>query len=192
MRSSSPYETIAPRWQQTDVRRNSGRAIGMAVLCAALAAASCGKKGPPIAPIVRIPAPVELITASRFGSDVYITLTVPAKNVDGSLPADIDRIEVYGYTGRVAPLKTRWVELSDRIATIPVVPPPFPERAVPLPEPGVIDPDGAVQGMSVTVHDALTPDELVQGRVPPPVVERRPRTPLPAALTPPIEPPLRR
>ncbi len=74
-------------------------------LLAALAVAGCGKKGPPLAPFVRIPAGVEKIAASRFGNDVYVTLTVPTANIDTSLPIDLTRIDVYGYTGRVAPTR---------------------------------------------------------------------------------------
>jgi hypothetical protein len=56
-----------------------------AVLCAALAI-GCGKKGPPLAPFVRIPAPIDQITVSRLGSDVYITLTLPSKDIDAAIP----------------------------------------------------------------------------------------------------------
>ena len=58
--------------------------------------AACGKKGPPLAPVVRIPAAVSTISAQRVGSDAFVTLTVPATNIDKSVPVDISRIEVYG------------------------------------------------------------------------------------------------
>ena len=95
------------------------------VIPAIVLAAGCGKKGPPLAPIVRIPAAITTIQAQRAGSDVFVTLTVPDKNVDSSIPVDIGRIEVYGYTGRTPPPRTRWAELGDLVATIPVVPPPI-------------------------------------------------------------------
>jgi len=134
----------------------------------ALIIVSCGKKGPPLAPIVRIPAAVDKLSAQRVGNDVFITLTVPAKNVDSSIPVDIGRIEIYGYTGRTAPPRTRWVEVGELVATVPVVPPP-PEPApqpagsetVAAPEPS----RGATPGMVITVLDKLTSDELVQGRI---------------------------
>jgi len=67
-------------------------------LLAALSIASlaCGKKGPPLAPIVHIPAAVEHIEARRRGENVSLTVTVPAKNIDGTIPVDVGRIEVYG------------------------------------------------------------------------------------------------
>src|SRR5205823_7039876 len=97
------------------------------VIFVAFAIAACGKKGPPLAPIVRIPAAVEKIHAQRVGSDSFITLTVPAKNIDSSIPIDIGRIEIYGYTGRRPPPNTRWAELGELVATIPVIPPPPPD-----------------------------------------------------------------
>ena len=56
--------------------------------------ASCGKKGAPLAPIVRIPAAVEQIAAQRTGRDVFVTLRVPVANVDASAPIDIGRVEI--------------------------------------------------------------------------------------------------
>ena len=79
----------------------------------ALIAAGCGKKGAPLAPIVRIPAQIDTIAARRVGSDVYVTVTVPKENIDASVPADVSRIEVFGYTGRVAPTRARWAALGD-------------------------------------------------------------------------------
>ena len=96
-----------------------------AIATLALVAGGCGKKGAPLPPFVRIPAAVETIEAARFGNQVYVTLTVPAVNIDMSVPVDIARIEVYGYTGASAPPLARWVELGTLVATIPVSPPPI-------------------------------------------------------------------
>ena len=164
------------------VRKSSWLALTFVVF-----AAACGKKGPPLAPIMRIPAGIEMISAKRAGSDVFVTLTVPTRNIDSSMPVHISRIEVYGYTGRVAPPRARWAELGDLVATVPVIPPPEP-NAPPAPPP---DPDkGATAGMIITVHDTLTPQALVQGRVdttPPPGTRGRARAPLtPIADTAPV------
>ncbi len=161
-------------------------------LCA-LAAVGCGKKGSPLPPIVRIPAQVDTITARRVGSDVYVTLTVPRQNVDASIPADVSRIEVFGYTGRTAPPRPRWPALGTRIGTVPVAPAPLPGAATPPVPP---DPDaGAVQGFSATLVDTLTSDELVQGPVDPPLPPRRGAPPplaTPAPVVPAVPPPMRR
>lgn len=156
----------------------SGRVAAFG-LVAALAAAGCGKKGPPLAPFVRIPAGVEKITAARLGSEIYVTLTVPATNIDTSVPIDIARIDVYGYTGRVAPTPLRWPELGSVVASIPVVPPVVGADDRPLPQ--VPTDKGAIAGAAVTIVDPLSPDDLVQG--PLPILD--PRF---AALAPPPDP----
>ena len=150
------------------------------VLAAAMLGLGCGKKGAPLVPFVRIPAAVNTIAASRLGNDVYVTLTVPAANIDTSIPVDISRIDVYGYTGRVAPTPARWAELGTVVATIPVAPPPVDAAGAP-PPPADVTPAGALPGTAITILDTLTPDEMVQGAVA--VVDpRRPElVPLPLA-----------
>src|SRR5262245_22336336 len=138
------------------------RAAGATLaLTAIVVGAACGKRGPPIPPNVRIPAAVAKIDARRLGNDVYVTLTVPATNIDESMPIDIQRIDVYGYTGRSAPPTARFVELGAVVASIPVVAPPkVVEDAPPPPAP---DPSkGALAGSMVTVVDRLDEDELVE------------------------------
>jgi hypothetical protein len=133
-------------------------ARAVTVRLVAVVAAGCGKKGPPLAPFVRIPAPIDQIAAARLGGDVYVTFTLPAKDIDASMPAHLSRVEVYGYTGRTPPSRARWAELGSLVATIPVAPAPLPDGTVP-------PADGApLQGASVTVRDTLTSDELVQGK----------------------------
>ena len=160
----------------------------VAVLCG-LVAGGCGKKGAPLAPIVRIPAQIDTIAARRVGSDVYVTVTVPMSNIDESVPADVSRIEVFGYTGRVAPTRARWAALGELVGTIPVVPAPLPGETVPPPDPE----EGAVQGATATVVDTLTREDLEQGRVDPPTPVRSGAS-LVVTIppTPAVPPPLRR
>ena len=167
----------------------------VAAVAAVVVAGGCGKRGAPLAPIIRIPATIDAIQAQRAGSDVFITLTVPAKNIDSSIPVDIGRVEVLGYTGRTPPPRAQWYALGDLVATIPVVPPPIDTAAgatpAPPPDPGVT-PKGATPGMIITVLDTLTREKLVQGRVDeaPPV--RRARAPLTPVVTAPQPDVLRR
>jgi hypothetical protein len=135
----------------------------IAVLC--LSAGACGKKGPPLAPLVPIPAAVEVIEANRLGSDVYVSLTIPAANVDTHTPADLARVEIYAYTGRSAPPRARWVELATLVAAVPVARPPVKPDEKPDPLQTSDEPPNApLQGAQITVRDTLTPDELVQGK----------------------------
>jgi hypothetical protein len=165
----------------------------LALVLGALAiAAACGKKGPPLAPIVRIPAGIDKLRAERLGNDVYVTLTLPAANVDGSVPVDISRVEIYGYTGHNPPPPGRFVEAGELVATIPVMaPPPVGAAAAPPPSAPVAAPpvsDAALAGSNVTVIDTLTAGELVQGRIVPPTevgsARRPPTPPVTPAVTP--------
>ena len=141
------------------------RAAGATLALAAIVVgAACGKRGAPIPPMVRIPAAVGKIEAARLGNDVYVTLAVPSTNIDESMPIDIQRIDVYGYTGRSAPPTARFVELGGVVASIPVVAPPKVDADAP-PPPAPDPSKGAVPGSMVTVMDRLDEDELVQGRV---------------------------
>src|SRR5688572_2661753 len=160
------------------MRYPSCRLAALAVLVAA-AAWGCGKKGAPLAPFVRIPAGVQMITATRLGSEVFVTVTVPTTNIDESIPIDISRIDVYAYTGRVAPTAARWAELGTVVASIPVVPPSVDADDRPLPQ--LPTDKGAIAGARVTVVDPLTEEDLIQGPLPP----VNPRF---AALPPPPEP----
>ncbi len=135
--------------------------------CLLLVSLGCGKKGPPLAPFVRIPEAVGAITARRAGSDVFVTLTVPKQNLDATVPVAISRVDVYGYTGRTPPLRSRWVELGTLVASIPIAPGPGDltdtAEGKPSVPPAAADPNAARPGSTVTVHDTLSADELVQG-----------------------------
>jgi hypothetical protein len=150
------------------------RALWAVVVLCGLAAGGCGKKGPPLAPIVRIPAQIDTIAARRVGSDVYVTVTVPTQNIDESVPADVSRIEVFGYTGRVAPTRARWATLGELIGTIPVAPALLPGETAPPPDAETV----AIQGAAATVVETLTGDDLEQGRVDPPPPVRRGASPI--------------
>ncbi len=170
--------------------------LGFALL--ASSSSGCGKKGPPLPPLVPIPAAVELIEADRVGSDVFVTLRIPAQNVDEFEPADLGRVEIYGYTGRTPPPRSLWAEFGTLVATVPVAPPAPQPGENSDSAPGADKHVGApVQGSSVTIRDTLTPDEVVQGKVRSP--EPRSRNPGPGTALPNPEseignpePPLRR
>jgi hypothetical protein len=134
-----------------------------------LLAPACGKKGPPLAPIVRIPTAVENIRTERVGSDVYVTLTIPEQNIDKSTPADVARVDVYAVTSTTPPSRGEFLAQASRVAQVPVIP---------LLDDGSVKPAtdgapqvGAAQGTMITVHDALTPDQLVPK---PPIAPARP------------------
>lgn len=140
-----------------------GRARPLACLAVTLGlAVSCGKKGPPLAPLPRVPAAVGEFAAIRRHETVLVSFVVPTANVGGDTPADVAAIEVYAGTSATAPtladgpVPPALVLLSATPVRRP--PPPLPPdeaaKVPPLPrEPGVAD-----QGERVTVTEVLTPE----------------------------------
>ena len=106
------------------------------------AASGCGKKGPPLAPFVFVPAAVSQLTARRVGDEVLLGMTLPAHNVDESTPVNLARIDVYGYTGRSAPPAARFGEVARRVGTIDLVADPL---------------------AGTVFRDRLMPDDFVEG-----------------------------
>ncbi|MGE0862282.1 MAG: hypothetical protein AB7P34_00155 [Vicinamibacterales bacterium] len=141
----------------------------VAALLAVAAAAACGKKGPPLAPFVRVPAVVADVTAQRIGDDVYVSFPVPTANVDGQQPADIASLEVYAITATSAPETDEQRELATLIATLPVRPimPELPPAADGVAMPDALLPPGVDRGVRAVVRETLTPDTFAAVELPP-------------------------
>lgn len=144
----------------------------LAVLMLA-APAGCGKKGPPRAPLPRVPERASAVTARRLGGEVVVRFTIPTANADGRAPADVERVDVYAYTGSVTGeesidiLKEGTVVGSVKVRKPPQSeeedrkarrereqqqqPPPPPPPPEPKP-PGTYD-----QGETASMTEALTP-----------------------------------
>lgn len=158
---------MAP-WRGFDVGYGElgvGGWTGTLLVSCALTVASCGKKGPPLVPFVHTPAAAEIASARRIGDDVYVTVRVPARNIDESSPASVQQIEVYGVTAAAAPQRgAPFLSVATRVATIPVA-----RSADPGDDSGTVIPDpttGALQGESVTVRDSLSADEMAPVSLP--------------------------
>lgn len=149
-----------------------------------VAAAGCGKKGPPLAPLQVVPARVDDLTARRLGDDVYLRFTVPSANSDNKRPADVVAVEALAITGE--PVDVNGDSLDARrlmlevkpVARLEVQPPPPPEtaeqrerrmkeederraRGEPPPPPPVVPPDPRPrQGEMVTMMERLRPEVL--------------------------------
>jgi hypothetical protein len=109
--------------------RSTPRALGLVAGLAGLLAIgpACGKKGPPLAPLLRLPAAVEDFAGRRLGSTAYLRFKIPAANQDGSRPADIGRIEVYAISGTPA-TSDEILKKGTMVATIPVRRPAEPDE----------------------------------------------------------------
>jgi hypothetical protein len=131
------------------------------LLCAAAAAVvepGCGKKGPPLAPTPRMPAPVGAMAAVRQANTAAVRFSIPATNTDGKAPADIGKVEVYAYTAfKDTDVKdprdmTLVATIKVRKPIDPDAPPPKPGKPLPAPEPG------EEQGWPVVAFETLTPE----------------------------------
>jgi hypothetical protein len=131
----------------------------------ALACVACGKKGPPLPPLIRLPAAPDL-RADRRGSAVDLALVVPGANADGTRPANIARVEVYAVTGSVASITDAdFVKRGTRVASLAVKAPRDTNDTV---EPGESQNDveapageGLDQGAATTVQEKLDASALV-------------------------------
>jgi len=132
--------------------------------------AACGKKGPPLPPLSRVPSPPANPQAARFGDDAYVWFTVPSTNVGGQSPADVSAIELYAVTSVLPPSGPDLTEAAEKIATYPVhVPPPPPPPAPDgTPAPSFPAPPGFAQGATAVVRETLTPDLRVATVLPTP------------------------
>jgi hypothetical protein len=108
---------------------SAARRLAFIVMIAAVLLPACGKKGPPRPPLVRLPARPEPFAARRLGAVAFLQFRIPSANADGTTPADIERVEVYGLTGRPAGNED-FFKRGGLVATVPVRKP-----AEPAPEP---------------------------------------------------------
>jgi hypothetical protein len=153
---------------------------GSAVL--SLLMTGCGKSGPPLPPLVRIPAAPADIVAERRGDTVDIELSVPAANTDGSRPANVQRVDVYAITGPASIPDDQILKHGTKVASIAVKAPRDPDRTVESEESDeeMESPGGAGldQGAVARVSEELTPsvmtayqaEEIRDGRRRPSVV----------------------
>ncbi|MEZ5290723.1 MAG: fibronectin type III domain-containing protein [Vicinamibacterales bacterium] len=138
------------------------RLLAAAVVAVLLGpAVACGKKGPPLAPLPRVPAAVTELTAHRRDDVVSVGFLVPSANVGGDAPADVASVELYAVTSPGPPVLEEG-EVPEGMTLVrstpvrrPVPAPPAREGVTPPPvprEPGVAD-----QGEHVQIEETLTP-----------------------------------
>jgi hypothetical protein len=146
----------------------TARATVLLCLAAAgLVASACGKKGPPLAPLARVPGRAADLAVMRTGDAVAITFTIPAANIDETRPADIGRVDVYAYTA-MAPSDVREPRRMTLVGSVIVRKPPEPEteradeaKKKPAPKPPPPPEPGEAQGARVTVTETLTAEMMV-------------------------------
>ena len=90
------------------------------VMVATVALGACGRKGPPLPPLVLVPVAPADIAAERRGDDVDVRFTVPATNTDGSRPANIERVDVFAIDGAPPSVDADLLKRAKRIASVDV------------------------------------------------------------------------
>jgi hypothetical protein len=125
---------------------------------------ACGKKGPPLPPLVKLPVAPSDLVAARRADRVELELTVPNTNTDSSRPANVARVEVYAFTGPATVSTADVLKQGTRVASIAVKAPRDPEATFDPDDPeqseaDVEPPEGAGldQGAVARVEEKLTP-----------------------------------
>jgi len=85
-------------------------------------ASACGRKGPPLAPIVYLPRPATEVIAKRVENEVVVQFKVPVLNTDGTGPADLRRVEVYAHTGPL-PTPADFLKYGTLVASVDIANP---------------------------------------------------------------------
>jgi len=146
--------------------------VVVALLCVA-----CGKKGPPLPPLVKLPVPPADLVAERRGASVDLQFTVPVANTDGSKPANVASVDIYAITPaaslNIPPPPGQPAALTDadilkygtKVGSVAVKAPKDPNQTVDEDEPDadVEPPEGAGldQGAIARIAEELTPGASV-------------------------------
>jgi hypothetical protein len=134
------------------------------MVLAALATA-CGKKGPPLPPLLKVPAAPAEIAATRGGDRVTVELTVPSANTDNTRPANVTRVDVYGFTGPATVTDDQLLKHGTRVGSVDVKAPRDPNQTVePEESQGDVEPpvgEGLQQGTRALVEERLTAAALM-------------------------------
>jgi predicted small lipoprotein YifL len=145
---------------------DTARSVAIVLLLGSLAA--CGKKGPPLAPLRLVPAPVTELGARRSGDDVELRFVLPTANANGPEAIDLGRVEIYAITiaaGAVTPANRDLLTKARVVGTIAVRPPPEegegPESAAP-------EDKRPAPGERVAFVDQLTAEKLMPVALPQP------------------------
>jgi hypothetical protein len=142
--------------------------------CAAVfSGVACGKKGPPLAPLVKLPVPPADLAALRRGNTVDVSFTVPAVNTDGTRPANVASADVYAITAPVTvpPMSDEiLLKLATKVGSVEVKAPADPNETADPDDPSdeVEAPEGPGldQGAVARVREPLTRDMLTPVVVP--------------------------
>jgi len=161
--SRDPRPHLTQRPQRPQGFLGSARSALIVAVSCSLSFVACGKKGPPLPPLVKLPvAPAELIAARRANT-VDLQFTVPSANTDNTRPANVARVDVYAFTGPATVPDADVLRLGTRVASVAVKAPRDPDVTFDPGDPdqseGDVDPpegEGLDQGATARVQETLT------------------------------------
>lgn len=140
--------------------RRRSRSLALPLLVTGLLSVNCGKKGPPLPPLVKLPVPAADLTAERHGDTVDVQFSVPVVNTDGTRPANVERVDVFAVTAPPTVTDDQLWTQGTKIGSVRVKAPRDPNQT--------IDPDqsldemeapqgpGLDQGAAARVSERLT------------------------------------
>jgi hypothetical protein len=163
-------------------------------ISAVFSVVSCGKKGPPLAPLIKLPVPPPDLVAARRGDVVGVSFTVPSTNTDGTRPANVAHAEVYAITAPITqpPISdASLLKFGTRIGSVEVKAPRDPNHTAdeddPADEVDAPEGPGLDQGAVARLDEPLTRDMLAPVTVPPD--KNAPAAPAPRTDAPLLGPP---
>lgn len=144
--------------------------------------AACGKKGPPLPPLVKLPQPPGNFTADRRGGTVDLQFDVPSANTDNTRPANVAHVDVYAITASEALTDEQILKQGTRVASVDVKAPKNPDETVEEDEPDVDmeapQGKGLDQGAVAHVSETLAPSAFAP--VPPDAKKKKAEPAAPA------------
>jgi predicted small lipoprotein YifL len=180
---------VSPRGTQRQ-RRPQRYVFSAVVAAAALIVSACGKKGPPLPPLVKLPVPPAEVAAERRGATVDVQFTVPATNTDNTRPANVSRVDVYAYTGPATLADDLVLKHATPVGRVAVKAPRDPDQTIDPDEPAADaePPEGAGldQGARAHVAEELTAADAAPIDLP---KDAKPKPSEPAAAGPLLPPP---
>jgi hypothetical protein len=122
----------------------------------AVLAASCGQKGPPLAPLHLVPGPVTEASVRRIADRARLQFVLPTRNANGPGRLELDRVEIYAMTVSpgVTPPNRELLTKTYLVGAVEVRPAPVEG------EPPVEGDKRPGPGETVTFEDELTPEKL--------------------------------
>jgi hypothetical protein len=145
----------------------------VALIVAVLMSVSCGKKGPPLPPLVKLPVAPGNLVAERRGNVVDVQFNVPGTNTDGTRPANVARAEVYAITAPVNATSltdAQLLKLATKIGDVQVKAPRHPNLTADAEDPSdeVDAPEGPGldQGALTRLEESLSAEMLTPVEMP--------------------------